>query len=378
VTVRQIIAHLDRWAPPADKADYDNVGLQVGDPEAEASRVLVALDLTDEVLDEAERIGADLVVTHHPLLFRPLKALTPQSMSGRLALRLAQKGIAYYTSHTNLDAQHGGVSFALAERLGVGDLSVLAPAKNDQVKLVTFVPQDAADRVREAMAEAGAGHIGDYTGCAFTSDGTGHFTPGDDANPAIGEAGGPAERVEEVRIEVEVGRGRLPGVLAAMREAHPYETPAFDVYALETTGTRVGFGAVGDLEETLPMPEFLTIVAERLHAGALRWAGDERRFVRRVAVCGGSGSSLIGAARRAGADAFVTADLTYHQYFDAAEGRPMALVDAGHYETERVTERLLVGELRRAFPDLDVVRTERWTGPMRTFMGASGSVGDAG
>ena len=173
---------------------------------------------------------------------------------------------------------------------------------------------------------------------------------------------------------MEVGRGRLPGVLAALRTAHPYETPACDLYALETTGTRVGFGAVGDLDETLPMPEFLTRVAERLHAGALRWAGDESRFVRRVAVCGGSGSSLIGAARRAGADAFVTADLTYHQFFDAAEGRPMALVDAGHYETERVTERLIADRLRSAFPDLDVVRTERWTGPMRTFLGPSGSV----
>ena len=163
MTVRQITAHLDAWAPPADKADYDNVGLQVGDPDASVDLVLVALDLTDRVLDEAERIGADLIVTHHPLLFRPLKALTPQTTSGRLALRLAQKGIAYYTSHTNLDAQHGGVSFALAEQLGVGDLSVLAPAQHDQIKLVTFVPTEEAGRVREAMAEAGAGHIGAYT-----------------------------------------------------------------------------------------------------------------------------------------------------------------------------------------------------------------------
>ena len=374
MTVRQIAQHLDAWAPPADKADYDNVGLQVGDPDAEAASVLVALDLTDGVVDEARRLGADLIVTHHPLLFRPLKALTPASASGRLALRLARAGIACYASHTNLDAQHGGVSFALAEQLGVGGLEILAPAKHDLVKLVTFVPEQAADRVREALANVGAGQIGAYSGCAFVSGGTGYFTPGPGADPAVGTAGGPPETVAEKRVEVQVHRGRLADAVRALQAAHPYETPAFDVYALETEGTQVGFGAVGDLAETLPMPEFLTRVAERLHAGALRWAGDESRFVRRVAVCGGSGSSLIGAARRAGADAFVTADLTYHQYFDAAEGRPMALVDAGHYETERVTERLIVERLRSAFPELDVARTARWTGPMRTFLGATGPI----
>ena len=377
MNVRQITRHLDSWAPPADKADYDHVGLQVGDVDAEVASVLVALDLTDGVIDEARRLGADLIVTHHPLLFRPLTALTPQTTPGRLALRLARAGIAYYAIHTNLDAQHGGVSFALAEQLGVGALEVLAPVEGGLVKLVTFVPTDDAYRVRTALADAGAGHLGAYTGCAFTAVGTGYFTPGPDADPAIGEAGGPPEAVPEVRLEVEVGRGRLPAALAALRQAHPYETPAFDVYALETTGTQVGFGAVGELDETLPMPEFLTRVADRLGAGALRWAGDESRFVRRVAVCGGSGSSLIGAARRAGADAFVTADLTYHQYFDWAEGRPMALIDAGHYETERVTEQLVVDRLRRAFPELDVARTGRWTGPMRTFQGAMGAVASA-
>ena len=374
MNVRSITQALDAWAPPADKADYDNVGLQVGDPDAEVATVLVALDLTDAVLDEARRAGADLIVTHHPLLFRPLKALTPATPAGRIALRLARHGIAYYASHTNLDAQHGGVSFALAEQLGVGKLTVLAPTPNHLVKLTTFVPTPYADRVREALAEAGAGQIGDYTGCAFTTEGTGHFRPGPGARPAIGKAGGDAEAVQEARLEVAVGRGRLAPVLAALRAAHPYEEPAYDVVALETNGTHAGYGAVGDLEETLPMPEFLTRVAEHLHAGALRWAGDERRHVRRVAVCGGSGSSLIGAARRAGADAFVTADLTYHQYFDAAEGRPMALIDAGHYETERVTEQLIADHLRASFPELDVVRTSRWTSPMRTFMGASGPI----
>jgi dinuclear metal center YbgI/SA1388 family protein len=371
ITVAEIAAALEAWAPPASKLDYDNVGLQVGDARREAASVLVALDLTAAVVEEARETGADLVVTHHPLLFRPLKKLTADDPAGALALRLAEHGIAYYAIHTNLDAAPGGVSFALAGRLGLEGIRFLEPSEESLVKLVTFAPAAHAEAVRRAMAEAGAGHIGDYEACAFTIRGTGHFRPGERANPFIGEAGGAEEAVEEVRIEAEVMRWDLGRVVRAMKAAHPYEEVAYDVYPVEQPATRVGFGAVGFLQAPTTLEAFLAVVAARLDAAALRYSGDPAMPVRTVAVCGGAGASLIPRALAAGADAFVTADVTYHRFFEPldAEGRPrMALVDAGHYETEALTEPLLVDWLAHHFPDLAVRKTRHRTSPMRTFV----------
>lgn len=368
-TVRAITDVLEAWAPPGSKLSFDRVGLQVGDPEREVGAVLVALDLTPGVVDEAEARGAGLIVTHHPLLFKPLERLVPTDFVSGLALRLAERGIAYYAIHTNLDAAPGGVSFALAEQLGLEDVRFLDPVREALVKLVTFVPEDHAEAVRAALAEAGAGRIGDYEACAFTSLGTGFFRPGEGADPHTGERGA-LSSAQEVRVEVEVHRWDLGRVVGAMKRAHPYEEVAYDVYAVEQPSTRAGLGAVGVLPEAEPLRAFLARVAERLEAGALRYVGDDRAGVRTVAVCGGSGSSLIPQALAAGADAFVTADVTYHTFFEplAPDGAPrMALVDAGHYETERITERLLVDHLAERFPDLEVAATSHRTSPMQTF-----------
>src|SRR5690606_5428521 len=243
-------------APPASKLDYDNVGLQVGDARREVASVLVALDLTLAVIEEAREVGAGLVVTHHPLLFRPLKRLTADDPAGALALRLAEAGLAYYAVHTNLDAAPGGVSFALAERLGLEGVRFLAPSEGKLIKLVTFAPADHAEAVRRAMAGAGAGRIGDYEACAFTLRGTGHFRPAEGADPFIGEAGGGEEAVDEGRIEAEVRRWDLGRVGAAMRAAHPYEEVAYDVYPVEQAASRVGFGAVGALPEATTLAAF--------------------------------------------------------------------------------------------------------------------------
>jgi dinuclear metal center YbgI/SA1388 family protein len=374
-TVADIAAALEAWAPPASKLDYDNVGLQVGDARREVGSVLVALDLTPAVVEEAREAGAGLVVTHHPLLFRPLKRLTADDPASALALRLAEGGIAYYAIHTNLDAAPGGVSFALAERLGLEEVRFLEASEKALVKLVTFAPAAHAEAVRRALSEAGAGRIGDYEACAFTLRGTGHFRPGSGARPFIGEAGGAEEAVEEVRIEAEVMRWDLGRVVRALKTAHPYEEVAYDVYPVEQPASRVGFGAVGTLPEATTLETFLAVVAERLDAAALRYSGDPVMPVKTVAVCGGAGASLIGRAAEAGADAFVTADVTYHRFFEPLDtgGRPrMALVDAGHYETEALTEGLLVDWLGRRFPDLAVQKTRHRTSPMRTFVGAAG------
>ncbi len=369
-TVRDLARELEAWAPPAQKLDYDNVGLQVGSAAAEVARVLVALDLTPAVIDEAEATGADLIVTHHPLLFRPLKRLTDDDASGAPALRLARTGIAYYAVHTNLDAAAGGVSVALAERLGLTDVRFLAPLEGALRKLVVFVPRTHADAVRQALAEAGAGRIGDYEACSFETPGTGRFRPGEGAAPFLGQAGGPEEAVDEARIEVQLAHWDVPAAVRAVKAAHPYEEVAYDVYPVEQSATRAGFGAVGRLSTPEPLADFLARTARALGADALRYAGDPAMPVERVAVCGGAGADLIGRARAAGADAYVTADLTYHRFFDAfdPDGTPrMALVDAGHYETEAHTEGLLVDYLTARFPGLDVRRTTCRTSPMRTF-----------
>jgi dinuclear metal center YbgI/SA1388 family protein len=373
-TVRSLASALEAWAPPGSKLSYDNVGLQVGDPSKEVSSVLVALDLTPSVVDEAESMGADLIITHHPLLFRPLKRLVPTDFVSALAYRLAQNGIAYYAIHTNLDAAPGGVSFALAEQLGLTDVRFLDPMDEALAKLVTFVPADHADVVRAALAEAGAGRIGDYSGCAFTTTGTGHFRPGDTSNPFTGTPGEP-ESAEEVRLEVEVARWDVGRVVKALKQAHPYEEVAYDVYHVEQPSTQAGLGAVGRLDEPEPLRAFLGRVADRLDAGALRYVGDDDATVETVAVCGGAGSSLVPQALAAGADALVTADVTYHTYFQplAPDGAPrLALIDAGHYETERITERLLTDWLVERFPDLTVRATEHRTSPMQTFVGPAG------
>lgn len=369
-SVRDLASALERWAPPGSALSYDNVGLQVGDPDREVQNALVALDLTPAVVDEAEALGADLIITHHPLIFKPLKRLVPTDLVSGLALRLARAGIAYYAIHTNLDAAPGGVSFALADQLGLEDLRFLDPMQESLRKLVTFVPESHAEAVHLAMAASGAGRIGDYEACAFSSRGTGFFRPGADSDPHTGTPG-ELSSAEEVRLEVEVAQWDVGRVVRALKSAHPYEEVAYDVYPVEQPASRVGLGAVGVLPETEPLADFLARVADRLGSGALRYAGDDEARIETVAVCGGSGSSLIPQALAAEADAFVTADVTYHTYFQplAPDGTPrLALVDAGHYETERITERLLVDWLGEQFPALVVQATEHWTSPMQTFV----------
>ena len=370
MTVQDVATALEAWAPPGSKLSYDNVGLQVGDPNRAVTTVLIALDLTPAVVDEAEAMGADLIVTHHPLLFKPLKRLGPTDFVSGLAYRLAQLGIAYYAIHTNLDAAPDGVSFALAEHLGLESVRFLDGMRDSLAKLVTFVPASHADAVRAALAEAGAGRIGDYTACSFSSSGTGRFRPGAGTDPFSGTPGA-LESVDEVRLEVEVARWDVARIVRALLQAHPYEEVAYDVYHVEQSATRAGLGAVGTLATPEPLRDFLRRVSDRLDAASLRYVGDDDALIETVAVCGGSGSSLIAQARAAGADAYVTADVTYHTFFEplSLDGTPqLALIDAGHYETEWITERLLTDWLAAQFEGLSVRATAHRTSPMRTFV----------
>lgn len=334
-TVGDWVGLVHELYPPSQAAEWDRVGLQVGDPSWPVERVTVSLDVTTAVVDEAADGPATLVAAHHPLLFRPLDRLTPSTASGRIALAAAAARIAVLAAHTNLDlAQDGaGTSDPVMAALGIDTHEPLTSEarESSDVKLVTFVPDGHVDAVLDAMADAGAGVIGDYERCSFRTAGTGTFRPREGTSPFSGEVG--EDNAEsELRVEMVLPRRRLGGVVTALRTAHPYDEVAFDVYPL-VAGGDIGFGRVGDLPETLTLAEVAARVADRLPAPHLRFAGDSDRRIRRVAAVGGAGDSLIAAARAAGADVLVTGDLKHHVTLDALEVG-LALIDAGHHATE--------------------------------------------
>jgi dinuclear metal center YbgI/SA1388 family protein len=370
-TVRHILNRLHEWAPPETALEYDNVGLLVGDPSATVNSALIALDLTHEVAAEATDLNADLIVTHHPLIFHPLKRLRADDPASAIAYELVRSGRAHIAAHTNMDVAPQGVSYALARQLGLDHIEALEPRPGTRKKLVTFVPEEAAPRVRTALARAGAGQIGMYDSCAFEVGGTGYFRAGEGARPAIGEAGSHVEQVQELRLEIEVSPSQLDDVVTALKAVHPYEEVAFDIYRLENESRDHALGAIGQLSDSVSLASLLTSISNTLHAPALRYCGADDMEVRRVAVCGGSGRALIPVARAAGADAFITADISYHSFFDTTDESgavEMAIVDAGHYETEVCSELILLDRLSNWFPGIRWHRTRLRTSLMKVFV----------
>jgi dinuclear metal center YbgI/SA1388 family protein len=356
--------------PPAQAASWDNVGLQVGDPSAEVERVLVGLDVTGAVIEEAADGPPTLVLAHHPLLFRPLSSLTPRTAAGRSALLAARRGVAVAAAHTNLDvaADGAGTSDPVTACLGLVDARPLTTGLREggRCKLVTFVPPEAVEAVIDALAAAGAGTIGEYERCSFRLRGTGTFRPSAAADPYSGEIGRDASE-DEFRVEMEVPRGSAGAVVRALHEAHPYEEAAYDLLPM-VEGAEVGFGRLGRLPEPLRLAEVAARVRERLPAEHLRFAGDPDRIVETVACVGGAGDSQIPAAISAGADVLITGDLRHHVTLDALE-LGLCLVDAGHHATEAAAmpawrERLET-EARRRGLTASVVASSVATVPWR-------------
>jgi dinuclear metal center YbgI/SA1388 family protein len=343
--VRDIQHVIEQWAPRAVAWERDNVGIQCGDPDLNVRGILVCLDVTEDVVHDALRRKANLIVSHHPLLFRPLVSVTPATHTGRTVRSLVRKDIAAIAAHTNLDAAPDGTSHALARVLGVEKTETLHRSMQLQVKLTTFVPAANADRVARAMAGAGAGVIGNYTDCSFRTNGVGTFRGNASSSPAVGRKG-LLERVDETRLEMIVERHRLEEVIAAMRAEHPYEEVAYDISPLENVHAHFGMGAIGELPRPVPLSAFLRSTRKALKTGALRCTGSMQQKVSRIAVCGGSGSKLLEQAIAQQADVFVTADISFHRFQDAA-GR-IALVDAGHHETECPVLPALAARLRDA------------------------------
>lgn len=338
-TLGQVVAVLEEMYDPAWAREWDRVGLVCGDPAAVTRRVMFAVDPTQSVVDEALAWRADLLVTHHPLLLRPVHGVPATNAKGRVVHSLIRGGCALYAAHTNADVALRGVSDALARVLGLTDLVPLAADPVDPIdKVVTFVPDEHVEAVVDALAGVGAGGIGRYARCAWTSTGVGTFVPGPDAEPSVGEPGQRAD-VPERRVEMVAPRAARSEVLAALKRAHPYEEPAVDLYQLADWSGPRGIGRVGRLAAPKMLRDFAMMVAEALPSSAqgVRVAGEATAVVRTVAVCGGAGDTLLDAARRAGVDAYVTADLRHHPASEARESAgdgPPYLIDVAHWASE--------------------------------------------
>ncbi len=382
-TLGQVIGVLERLYNPAWARDWDRVGLVCGDPSASVRRVLLAVDPVASVVDEALEWRADLIITHHPLLLRPVHAMAATTAKGRLLHRLVRSECALYTAHTNADAAAPGVSDALARVLGLRDLHPLSADAPDPIdKVVTFVPQDSVDPLVDALAKVGAGEVGGYSRCAFVAEGTGTFVPSRRATPTSGQPGRRAD-VAEQRVEMVLPRTRRSSVLSALHQVHPYEQPAVDVYELASWSGSRGIGRVGHLAGPTTLREFALLVAEALPATAqgVRVAGEPTAVVERVAVCGGAGDSLLEAARASQADVYVTADLRHHPTSEAREEageQPPFLVDVAHWSSEwpwlaGVANRL-EGHLEAAGTPIEVVVSCRSTDPWNFRVPSPGGV----
>jgi dinuclear metal center YbgI/SA1388 family protein len=343
--IQDLLGLVNTLYPPALAEEWDNAGLQAGDPGAELNRVLLCLDPTEHALDAAREAGAQALLSHHPLIFRPLRNLTPGDETGRILFRAVREGVAVLCAHTNLDRAAPGLNDWLAERVGLMDISPLAADRGgDLLKLVVFVPRGYEGAVADALFKGGAGRIGNYDRCSFAAAGTGTFRPGAGTDPFLGRRG-ETERAGEVRLETILPREAQGKVLEKMLRAHPYEEVAYDLIPLANRRPHVGLGRIGRLAQPAALADFAAGVKTALGAGSLRLVGDCARMVAKVAVCGGSGASLLGEAARQGADVLVTGDLKYHEA-RSAEARGMAVIDAGHFATEHLMIRGMAAALR--------------------------------
>jgi len=332
MTCNEIFKYFEDWAPKEISWQKDNVGLQVGSVKRKVKNILLSLELTDRVVDEAIKKNCNLIITHHPLLFHSLKKIDIQNdKSSKLVEKLIKNDITLYSAHTNLDFTKDGVSFELAKTLNLKKINFLANLKSNQNKLSVFVPTTHVEKVSKAIFEAGGGIIGEYSNCSFKTSGKGTFKGSGKTNPSIGKKNN-YEEVEEIKLEVLVNSWKLRNVLNALFKVHPYEEIAYDVYPLENYNVSYGAGAVGELEKPLNKNAFLTFISKKLNIKNFRFTDGRSNSIRKVAVCGGSGSDLIRDAINAGADAFITADIKYHTFHDS--NGEILLIDAGHYETE--------------------------------------------
>ncbi len=361
VQIKEIAEYLETIAPLALQESYDNAGLIVGDASAEVSSALVTLDVTEEVVDEAIAKKAGIIIAHHPVIFSGLKKLTGKNYVERTVIKAIKNNIAIYAAHTNLDAITGGVNSKICEKLGLLNCRILQPARGNLKKLVTFIPHEAAGKVREAVFAAGAGHIGNYDSCGYNLEGTGSFRGSESSNPYVGKKG-EVHYEKEIRFETIFPGWKQEKIIRALISSHPYEEVAYDIYSLDNSYEKAGMGMIGELKEPMTETDFLALLKDKLQTGCIRHTALQNKPVSKVAVCGGSGSFLISDAIAAKADFFVTADVKYHQFFDAEN--KIVIADTGHYESEQFTKELFHELLTKKFTNFAIRFSEVNTNPI--------------
>ncbi|MES2881905.1 MAG: Nif3-like dinuclear metal center hexameric protein [Bacteroidota bacterium] len=362
--ILELISAIEVFAAPGLQEDYDNAGLITGHASWSCTGVLCTLDVTPNVVKEALAKGCNMIVAHHPILFNGLKKLNGNNYVERVLIEAIKHDVAIYAAHTNLDNVVLGVSGKMAEKLNLKNITVLQPKNKLLRKLITFVPEGAASQLRQALFEAGAGHIGNYSECSFNTNGVGTFKAETGANPHIGEVG-KQHQEGETKIEMVFPFYLEQQVVQRLKQNHPYEEVAYDIITMENAHPQIGSGVIGQLENEMSEQEFLQLLTETFSAKGIRHTALLNKPIKKVALCGGSGSFLIKKARQAGADVYITADVKYHEFFDA-EGQ-MLIADIGHYESEQFTVELLHGLLVEKFPTFAVLKSGVETNPVLYF-----------
>lgn len=360
--IREVVSALERFAPLPLQDGFDNAGLQIGLTDAEATGALLCLDVTEAVLNEAIALGYNLVIAHHPLIFKGYKSITGRDYVERCILKAIKNDIVVYAAHTNMDNAWGGVNFKIAEKIGLKNVHFLEEKEDALLKLVTFVPAEQAGKVREALFTAGCGCIGNYDSCSYNTEGKGTFQARDGAHPYCG-AIGELHTEREIRIETVLQAYRKVAVTKALLVAHPYEEPAYDFYPLRNTWAQAGAGVIGELEQPEAESEFLTRVKKTFEVECLRHNKLSGREIQTVALCGGSGAFLIPLAVSRHADVFITGEIKYHEFF--GHEREILLAEIGHYESEQYTKEIFYAIIRDMFPRLDVQMAKTNTNPIK-------------
>lgn len=360
-SIREIVSALESFAPPAYQESYDNAQLITGIPSDPVKGILCTLDVTEEVVQEAINLGCNLIVAHHPIVFKGLKSLTGKNHVERTVIKAIKNDIAIYAIHTNLDHVQHGVNKKICDKLGLVNTRILVPKPSLLMKLTTFIPIEHTEDVLQALDQAGAGKIGNYSSCSFQVAGTGTFTPSAEANPAIG-ARGELERVAENRVEVMFPTYLKNKVLRALKQAHPYEEVAYYLQNLENENQEVGAGMVGELQHPMNEVDFLHYLKDTMDLKVVKHTALCHKKLKKVAVCGGAGIFLLPAAKMAQADIFITSDIKYHEYFDAE--KQLIIADIGHYESEIHTKELLMELLSKKFSNIALYLTKIVTNPI--------------
>lgn len=357
---------MEQWAPKSLAYDWDNVGLQIGSLNKPVKKIMVTLDVLESVVDEAINNKVDLIIAHHPLLFKSIKQVNTDTPQGRIIQKLILHNISVYASHTNLDVAHGGVNDILCELLNIKPLNALIETDTGRLhKISVFVPESYVNDVRDALSESGAGHIGNYSHCTFQTEGQGTFKPLDGTNPFIGTLD-KVELVDEVKIETIVQEEKLQHTINAIIKAHPYEEVAYDIYPLGNQGKRYGIGRIGTLNNAQKLEDLCEQVKTALDISNLRVIGDLSKQVKTVAILGGSGEKYIHSAKQKGADVYITGDMTFHAAQEAWQSG-LSVIDAGHY-IEKVMKEAVKGylcEKLQQFDEVKVITSESNTDPFQ-------------